>query len=501
MGLDRPGLWSRIDPNPFFLARPSPSSPRSIVTLISGANRMIENVREPAIPALVLWFAAFGFPAVPEAYGQDAQAQKAGSPGSDAPTFARDIAPIFVAMCSNCHDAKQKRGGFDLTTFRSMMAGGDSGPVIVPSKADASRLVALVRSREMPRGGGNNRRLSDEAIERIAAWVDQGARLDAGIEPTAALAKIAPTPEELRRMRLAQLKPDERDRQIETTGRARWARATKVEPKLTVGSHVLALSTLPDDRAKTLVETMDGQVKALRGLLGDDGAKVLSGPEKVSLYVFTEPNPFVEFGRGVENRELNIAVDADRAHGDLGVEAPYIVILDPLEGAASDPTPDPAAAKKKARGRRDEPVETGRNLAGLTAEALASGVAAELADDPPRWLVTGLGAFAAAQIEPRSARTRALRAEVLSLARRGWTPLVRAALSPDAAPDQARAVGFSLVEFLMNTNRAFAGPFFREVARDPRQFDQIIFKGLRTQPDPFFQAWGAWVVRNYARGY
>jgi mono/diheme cytochrome c family protein len=431
------------------------------------------------------------------AWGQEAGTK---TKGDAAPlSFSRDVAPIFVATCSNCHNAKQKRGGFDLTTFRSMMAGGDSGPVIVPSKADESRLVELVRSREMPRGGGDNRRLSDEAIERIASWVDQGARLDAGVEPTAALVKIAPTPEELRRSRLAGMKPDERDGQVEAAGRARWAKATKVEPTLTAGSNVLVLGTLPEDRAKALAQTMDGQVKALRGLLGDDGTAALAGPEKVSLYVFTDANAFVEFGRSVENRELNLKDDADLAHGDLGTEAPYIVVLDPLKGAPA-PTPDPSAARKKARGRREnEPLDADRTLAGLTAEAMASAVASRLAENPPRWLVAGLGAFASAQVEPRSARVRGLRAEVLGLARRGWTPLAREALSPDASADQARAVGFSLVEFLMSTNRSFAGPFFNAVAREPRQFDQLVLKGLRTQPAPFFQAWGAWVVRNYGR--
>ena len=53
-----------------------------------------------------------------------------------------------------------------------MIAGGDSGPAIEPSKPDASLLLERVASGEMPPG---DKRLSAKDIATIAAWIASGA--------------------------------------------------------------------------------------------------------------------------------------------------------------------------------------------------------------------------------------------------------------------------------------------------------------------------------------
>jgi len=46
-------------------------------------------------------------------------------------------------------------------------------------------------------------------------------------------------------------------------------------------------------------------------------ARRLTGPEKISLYVFNDLASYVEFVRSVENRELEQGIEA---HGKLDVE-------------------------------------------------------------------------------------------------------------------------------------------------------------------------------------
>ncbi|HEV3120963.1 MAG TPA: c-type cytochrome domain-containing protein, partial [Isosphaeraceae bacterium] len=45
------------------------------------------------------------------------------------PVFSKEIAPIFVGNCFDCHNPEKRRGKFDLTTFQKLMAGADKEKV------------------------------------------------------------------------------------------------------------------------------------------------------------------------------------------------------------------------------------------------------------------------------------------------------------------------------------------------------------------------------------
>jgi mono/diheme cytochrome c family protein len=88
--------------------------------------------------------------------------------------FEKNIRPIFVAHCVQCHGPDKQKGGFRLDTKAAMMAGGDSGTAMVVGKPDESRLIHAVRYNgdiQMPPG----KKLSDDHINAMAAWVKMGA--------------------------------------------------------------------------------------------------------------------------------------------------------------------------------------------------------------------------------------------------------------------------------------------------------------------------------------
>ncbi|MEZ5949616.1 MAG: c-type cytochrome domain-containing protein [Planctomycetaceae bacterium] len=98
-------------------------------------------------------------------------------------SFSKEIAPILASKCVSCHD-DDARGGLRLDTFAGLRQGGTSGPLLVPGSAQRSllalRLVAPGQQR-MPRGP---QPLPPAEINKIAEWINQGARYDHDDETT-----------------------------------------------------------------------------------------------------------------------------------------------------------------------------------------------------------------------------------------------------------------------------------------------------------------------------
>ena len=102
--------------------------------------------------------------------------------------FERHVRPLLVARCQKCHGDKVAEAGLRLDSRAAMLAGSDSGPVLVPGDPGQSRLVAAVRHEaglEMPPDG----RLSADEIAAIEGWVAAGASWgdSSGAPQTAAL--------------------------------------------------------------------------------------------------------------------------------------------------------------------------------------------------------------------------------------------------------------------------------------------------------------------------
>jgi len=69
---------------------------------------------------------------------------RGGAPARDdtgtAVPFDKEVAPLLVARCLDCHGGSKPRGGLDLSRQKAARGGGDSGPAIVPGNAAASLL-------------------------------------------------------------------------------------------------------------------------------------------------------------------------------------------------------------------------------------------------------------------------------------------------------------------------------------------------------------------------
>lgn len=91
--------------------------------------------------------------------------------------FARDVAPLLADRCQRCHGAEAHEGGLRLHRGADALAGGDSGPAIVPGRSAESRLVRYVAGVDdvvMP-PADEGPRLTAEEVGRLRAWIDAGA--------------------------------------------------------------------------------------------------------------------------------------------------------------------------------------------------------------------------------------------------------------------------------------------------------------------------------------
>src|SRR5262249_50663581 len=104
-------------------------------------------------------------------------------------SFINDVAPILKENCFACHDSKKRKGKLDMTTFASFRKGGSKADPIEAGKPRESLIIDLLTAkgagRMPPRDAGEA--LPADKVALISRWIEQGARLDSGIAPTADL--------------------------------------------------------------------------------------------------------------------------------------------------------------------------------------------------------------------------------------------------------------------------------------------------------------------------
>src|SRR5438105_1874036 len=113
----------------------------------------------------------------------------AGEARAQTPRFESDVRPILEASCFRCHGEK-KRADLDLRTAAGILKGGESGPAVVPGKADESRLLKMVHEGLMPPTKGQ--RLKEEQVALIRRWIEAGAPADKAAAPAVTQHDIGP---------------------------------------------------------------------------------------------------------------------------------------------------------------------------------------------------------------------------------------------------------------------------------------------------------------------
>jgi mono/diheme cytochrome c family protein len=87
--------------------------------------------------------------------------------------FEKRVRPVLAEHCFSCHGPKKQKASLRLDSEAALLKGGESGKIVIPGDPDKSLLIRAIRHEgdtKMP-----EKKLSDETIAALTAWVKMGA--------------------------------------------------------------------------------------------------------------------------------------------------------------------------------------------------------------------------------------------------------------------------------------------------------------------------------------
>jgi hypothetical protein len=380
----------------------------------------------------------------------------AAATGNEKVSFSRDIAPVLVQECANCHGyGDQPRARLNMTTFRRLLDGGDSGPPITPGKAAESLLIRKLKGEASGERMPLRRPpLADEVIAQFETWISEGARFD-GPDPTTDVKRVADL------YRAAHSTHEQLSAERAKLAEQNWRLgAPNTAPQKAETANFLLLGNVPQN---TLAE-VGQKAEALAPQIGQvfkapAGQPLIKG--RMTLFVFAQRYDYSEFGQMVEKRELPREW---QGHWKSDTLDAYGVVVLP---------------------RNEE-----YSLDALLAQQAGAAHVASLGDSP-QWFREGAGRVAASRVAPDDPRVK------------GWNtalPSVLAAMTEPTdflqgklASEATDIASYSYVKFLMSEGRRFDALLAALGRGDP--FERAFAQTYGGTPEQGATAWAQRAVR------
>jgi hypothetical protein len=95
------------------------------------------------------------------------------------PSFTRDIHPFLKKHCLECHNGKNAKAEFDVTSYATIKKGGISFPGFIPGNPKESFMLELVEQRSSPVMPPKKSKQPTAAEKKMLRdWIAAGAKDD-----------------------------------------------------------------------------------------------------------------------------------------------------------------------------------------------------------------------------------------------------------------------------------------------------------------------------------
>ena len=282
--------------------------------------------------------------------------------GKETVSFGADVAPVFLEHCGQCHMSRNPRGGFNMAQFGTFIRGGDSGVPVKAGNSANSNLIKRLRGEGgdvMPPAG----KLDDAIINKIAKWIDEGARFDPADNNLTMQAVAAEgQTSKLNHKELVAFRSKEADRIWKLV-------MSDIEPQRKKSEKFQLMGTPTEEGLDVFAIEVDELADRISEELGTESREhFIRGNGNV--FIVTRRYDFGEFGKMLLRREFPRKLKAYWNHnGTIAFSAILI--------------------------SRDQSIDDVRVL--LTRQ-LASMHVADLASGIPRWFADGMGFRVAAEM-------------------------------------------------------------------------------------------------------
>lgn len=100
-------------------------------------------------------------------------------PAANRELTQHDVLPILLLRCAACHGRQKQEAGLDIRSRKSLLAGGKSGPALVPGAPDESLLIKRITAGEMPPkaqlAAVSVKPVEPAELTKLREWIAQGA--------------------------------------------------------------------------------------------------------------------------------------------------------------------------------------------------------------------------------------------------------------------------------------------------------------------------------------
>ena len=94
---------------------------------------------------------------------------------ADQEYFEAKIRPILVDYCYDCHGDGATKGSLDLSSKAGALAGGSSGPAVVPNDPGTSIMIKRIKDLGDPMPPAGKDAVPDALIAELENWIRRGA--------------------------------------------------------------------------------------------------------------------------------------------------------------------------------------------------------------------------------------------------------------------------------------------------------------------------------------